>query len=124
MRGVSKSPRARFTRKPSPRSAPTNSPTTAPITDRVTPTFNPPKRTGRAAGTSSMVKTCQRVASRERIRSIRSLSAERMPMMVLIRTGKKRVKAQTRILDRLPKPNQITSSGARATIGMDWEATM
>ncbi len=48
--GVSRMPRARLTRKPSPRSAPTNSPTTAPMTARVTPTFRPPNQHGQRRG--------------------------------------------------------------------------
>ncbi len=125
MSGVSNRPRlARFTRKPSPRSDWANSPTTAPMTDRVTPTFSPPNSTGKAAGTSSQRNTCQRLACKERIRSIRSSSTERRPTTVLINTGKKMVKAQTSTFDSSPKRNQTMSNGARATIGTDWLATM
>jgi hypothetical protein len=38
--------------------------------------------------------------------------------------GKKTIRAQTRTLERIPVPNQITSKGAMATVGTDWEATM
>jgi hypothetical protein len=44
--------------------------------------------------------------------------------MVLINTGKKTISAQTMTFDNRPKPNQITSRGAKATMGMDWEATI
>ena len=44
--------------------------------------------------------------------------------MVLTSAGKKTVSAQTSTLDSPPKPNQMTSSGASATMGTACEATM
>jgi hypothetical protein len=66
----------------------------------------------------------QRVALSDRISAARSGSTERTPTMVLTSIGKKMVSAQTRILLSRPVPNQITSNGARATIGTDCEATI
>jgi hypothetical protein len=37
--------------------------------------------------------------------------------------GKNTVRLQIRIFEKMPGPNQITSSGAMATIGIDWLAT-
>ncbi len=47
-----------------------------------------------------------------------------MPTMVLISVGKKAMSAQTSTLLVKPLPNQMTSNGAKATIGMLWLATM
>ena len=121
---VSYCPRPILIRKPRPRSEPTNSPTTAPITDSVAPMRTPPSSTGSAAGSSSKRNVCQRVACSERIRSCRSSGTARTPTMVLIRMGKKTIRAQISTLEDRPGPNQITSSGAMATVGTDWLATM
>ena len=79
---------------------------------------------GRAAGSSSLAKVCQRLASKERIRSRSSGSAARRPAAVLMRMGKKTMRAEMMILEVMPAPNQMTSNGAMATVGTDWEATM
>ena len=44
--------------------------------------------------------------------------------MVLTKTGKKTIRALIKTLEKMPGPNQITSSGAMATSGTDWLATM
>ena len=47
-----------------------------------------------------------------------------MPAMVLIRIGKKTIRALIRIFEGRPGPSQIISSGAMATMGTAWEAMM
>ena len=121
---VSYCPRATLIRKPNPRSGAMNSPTTAPITESVAPIFSPPSRTGSAAGSSRWRKFCQRVASSERINSRRLAETERKPITVLTSTGKKTISAQISTFEAKPLPSQMKSSGAIATTGMAWVATM
>ena len=58
------------------------------------------------------------------MRSMRSLSAEFNPEIVLIIIGKKATSAAVTILDVTPRPNQRTNSGASATFGIDWNMMM
>jgi hypothetical protein len=44
--------------------------------------------------------------------------------MVFIKIGKKTINALIMIFESRPGPNQMTRSGAIATIGMDCEATI
>ena len=84
---------------------------------------NPPRKTGKAAGISSRRSIWAREACREHINSFSALGTARMPTIVLTSTGKKTIKAQIRTFENMPAPNQMTSSGATATIGMAWLAT-
>ena len=59
-----------------------------------------------------------------RINSRSSSGTERNPTIVLTNTGKNTIKAQISTFEVKPDPNQITNSGAMATIGTDWLATI
>ena len=125
MSGVSNSPwLAMLMSTPSPTLAPAHSATTAPMTASVTPTRSPPKMTGSADGTSSSRVRCAELAPRLRSISSSSGSADRMPTMVAIAIGKKTMSAQIATRASSPPPNQMSSSGARARIGIAWAATM
>jgi predicted alpha/beta-fold hydrolase len=79
---------------------------------------------GSAVGSLTMVKVCQRLAFSAVIKSMRSCSTERNPATVFTRIGKKAITAVIRTFEAMPKPNQITSRGASATLGTACSATM
>ena len=58
------------------------------------------------------------------MRLTRSSSAERSPTMVLTSSGKNATRAALMTLEVSPSPNQMTMSGASATLGSDWNMTM
>ena len=93
------------------------------MTESVAPMRNPPSRIGSAAGSSRWRRVCQRVARSEPIRSCRDLGTARTPTTVLTSTGKKTISAQISTLENMPGPNQMTISGAMATMGMACVAT-
>ena len=70
-----------------------------------------------------MNKICQRDARRERIRSYNAGGTARTPTTVFTNTGKNTINAQMTTFDRMPSPNQMTNSGAIATMGIAWLAT-
>ena len=109
---------------PSPASAPTNSATMAPTSENTIATSSPAMMNESAEGSRSIQKICSCVAPSERIRSTRSSSAERSPTTVFTSRGKNAIRAALTTLDVSPRPNQTTTRGARATLGMDWNMTM
>ena len=56
--------------------------------------------------------------------SRRLADTDRSPTMVFISTGKKTIRAQISTLENSPFPSQIIKSGAMATTGMAWVATI
>ena len=120
MRGVSKRPwLAMLMSTPSPgRRRTAHSATTAPMTASVTPTRRPPKMTGSADGISRRRVRWAEVAPRLRNISSSSGSVERMPTIVAIVIGKKTMSAQITTRAARPPPNQMSSSGASARIGI------
>ena len=72
---------------------------------------------GAALGSLTMRYVSKRVADSERIRSSFSGSTARKPVKLLISTGKNDSNAAMAILLPSPKPNQMTTSGAMATLG-------
>lgn len=95
-----------------------NSPTTAPITDRGTAILKAAKRYGRQLGILSRKKISFLEALTERKNSKEFGFTERNPVSVFTRTGKNVISAAIDIFGPNPKPNQITRSGAIATIGV------
>ena len=81
-------------------------------------------RNGNAPGRRSIRNICVSVAASERIRLIRSSSAERNPTMVFDHERKESNERRIHHLRRNPRPNQITTSGASATFGKDWNMMM
>ena len=71
-----------------------------------------------APGTSAAA-----VAPSERISSIASASTRPNPSSSAIVTGKNVTSTTIRTLGSSPNPNQMTNSGAMATIGMVWLVT-
>src|SRR5438105_1603957 len=109
---------------PRPASAPTNSATMAPTSEKTIATSRPAMMNGSADGRRSMRKICSSLAASERMRSTRSSSADRSPAMVFTSSGKKEINAALTTLEVRPSPNQTTTSGASATLGIDWNMTM
>ncbi len=79
---------------------------------------------GSALGSCSIQKICDFEVASERIRLMRSSSAERSPTMVLTISGKKATSAALMTLEVRPSPNQTMMSGASATFGIAWNMTM
>ena len=109
---------------PKPRSAPRNSATTVPISDSVMAISRPAKMKGSAVGRRSIMKIWRCDAPNERIRSMESLFAEFRPVIVLIISGKNEISAAVTILEVMPRPNQSTISGTKATFGIDRNITI
>ena len=109
---------------PSPAVAPTNSATMAPIRAKIIAMSSPAMTKGSALGSRSIQKICVSLAASERMRLTRSSSAERSPTMVLTSSGKNATSAALMTLEVRPRPNQMTMSGASATLGSDWNMTM
>ena len=78
---------------------------------------------GSAAGQRSFRNVWRAVAPSERIRSIASGSTRPNPSSRAIVTGKNVTRTTIRTLGSRPNPNQMTNSGAIATIGIVWLVT-
>ena len=109
---------------PSPRWAPTNSATMAPMSAKIMATSRPAITKGSALGRRSIQKICWSLAASERMRLTRSSSADLRPTIVLTSSGKKATRAALMTLEVSPSPNHTTISGARATLGSDWNMMM
>ncbi len=81
------------------------------------------KRYGSAAGQRRRRNAWDDVAPIERIRSIAAGSTRPNPSSSTIVTGKNVTSTTMTTFGSRPNPNQITNSGAMATIGMVWLAT-
>ena len=69
------------------------------------------------------MKVCVWLADNERIRSISDAGTAVRPVAVATTIGKKQTRNTMMILGSVPKPIQSASSGAMATLGIDWNAS-
>lgn len=68
-------------------------------------------------GSRTLTKVCHGLARKARISIRRRTSTLRSPAITLTSTGKKAISVAVSTLDCRPKPNQMISSGAIATLG-------
>ena len=108
---------------PSPWNAPTYSAKMAPTTAYVAAIRIPVKNDGSAAGQRSFRNTWRSVAPRVRIRSSASRDGDANPSRSETVIGKNVTSTMTITLGSSPKPNQMTMSGAMATIGIVCDPT-
>src|SRR5215212_1489056 len=100
-----------------------NSPTIAPITARPDEIRRPVMMYGSAAGNFSLTVRCHHEALYSSNIATRLWSVEVRPAAVLVMIGKRAIKKAMQTTAGIPAPNQITISGAIATIGMVWSST-
>src|SRR5262249_9361170 len=83
--------------------------------------FKPAKIDGSALGSLILKKVEAALSPMERARWIFSGSIDDSPTAVEITTGKNAIRKATSTLGNRPKPNQTSSSGAIATLGIACE---
>src|SRR5436190_23989947 len=95
-----------------------NSPTIAPITERPDEIRSPVMMYGKAAGNFSFQVRCHQFALYSSNMATRLWSVDVRPAVVLVMIGKSEIRKAMQTTAGMPAPNQITISGAIATIGM------
>ncbi len=84
---------------------------------RVAATFSPVASEGSAAGTRIRKSVARSPAAQPRARSSHSRRVDESPSWKADATGKKVISAAMKTLEGMPKPNQMTTSGAMAKTG-------